>query len=174
MAKITIEFDDDLMANFLEQIGEQAAASSSDAEPAKTSKKEKPASKKGGAGTAEQIKELCNQLLEATDKATVKGVTSEFDCTTVAKACKLEGEDAADCIEALQEAIEEAGEGGDGSDGEEEITVEAVKVAVQAFSKSKGKDACTELLEDFNIKSVRGLSKLSQDELEELYAEVCE
>jgi len=26
MAKITIEFDDDLMANFLEQIGEQAAA----------------------------------------------------------------------------------------------------------------------------------------------------
>jgi len=173
MAKITIEFDDDLMANFLEQIGEQAAASGGDV------KKDKPASKKtttkkdtGGAGTGEQIKELCNQLLELTDKTTVKGVTSEFDCTTVAKACKLEGEDAADCIEALQEAIEEAGEGGE--PGEEEITVDAVKVAVQAYSKKNGKEACTELLEDFNIKSVRGLGKLSQDELEELYAEVCE
>ena len=176
MAKITIEFDDDLMANFLEQIGEQAAASAGATTTKSTSKKEKAPAKekasKGGAGTAEQIKELCNKLLELTDKATVKEVTAEFDCSTVGKACKLEGEDAADCIEALEEAIEEANEGGSGS--EDEITEEAVKIAVQAFSKKNGKEACTELLEDFNIKTVRSLNKLTQDELEELYAEVCE
>jgi len=167
MAKITIEFDDDIMAGFLDQVATQAAASG-----AATVKKDKPAA--GGAGTAEQIKELCTKLLDLTDKAAVKVVTSEFDCSTVGKACKLEGEDAAECIEALQEAIAEAEDGGSAAGGDDEITADSVKVAVQAFSKKNGKEAADEILKDFGINSVRGLKKLPQDELEELFAEVCE
>ena len=174
MAKITIEFDDDLMANFLDQVAEQAGSSttSSKGKPSK-SKKEEPAEEESEA-TPEQVKELCNKLLELTDKAAVKAVISEFDCTTVAKACKLTGDDLADCVEALNEAIEEAGEGSEEEDGDEEITVDAVKAAVQAYSKNNGKEATSEILEDFDIKSVRSLNKLSQEDLEELYAEVCE
>jgi len=171
MAKITIEFDDGLMAGFLEQVAEQAAASGGTVTKDKPSKRgSKKDEAKGGAGTSEQIKELCNALLEASDKATVKEITSEFGCSTVAKACKLEGDEAAELIEALQEAITDAG----GEGGDDEITSDAVKVAVQAFSKKNGKDEVAEILKDFGISSVRGLGKLAQDELEELYAEVCE
>jgi len=172
MGTLTIQFDDDAIEQLAEKIAERMGA----AEP---SKKDKPAAKKdkpgkGGAGTAEQIKELCTKLLDLTDKAAVKEVTSEFECSTVGKACKLEGDEAAECIEALQEAIDKADDGGSSSDDDDEVTVEAVKIAVQAFSKKNGKEDTDEILKDFGISSVRGLKKLEQSDLEELYAEVCE
>ncbi len=173
MAKITIEFDDEIMAGFLDQVAEQAASSATtttDKKPAGKKEDKEPASEE--TFNAESIKEMCNKLLDLTDKAKVKEVLSEFNCTTVSKATKLEGDDLQDCGEALQEAIAEAESGGSGED--DEVTVEAVKVAVQAFSKKNGKDDTKEILEDFGINSVRGLNKLSQEDLEELYAEVCE
>jgi len=172
MGILTIQFDDDAIDQLAEKIAERMGG----AEPAKTekpSRKSKKDKDSGGAGTAEQIKELCTKLLDLTDKATVKEVTSEFECSTVGKACKLEGDEAAECIEALQEAIDKADDGGSSSD-DDEITVEAVKIAVQAFSKKNGKEDTDEILKDFNIKSVRGLKTLEQSDLEELYAEVCE
>ena len=165
MAKITIEFDDAIMGNFLEQVAEQAGGSVVSASKGASEETEYDAA---------SIKELCTELLELKDKAAVKAVTSEFDCSTVAKACKLTGDDLQDCGEALAEAIKEAGEGGSGDPDDEEITVDAVKIAVQAFSKKNGKDDTNEILEDFGIKSVRSLKTLSQSDLEDLYAEVCE
>ena len=165
MAKITIEFDDAIMGNFLEQVAEQAGGSVVSASSSASEETEYDAA---------SIKEMCTELLELKDKAAVKAVTSEFDCSTVAKACKLTGDDLQDCGEALAEAIKEAGEGDSGDPEDEEITVEAVKVAVQAYSKKNGKDDTAEILEDFGIKSVRSLKTLSQSDLEDLYAEVCE
>lgn len=55
-----------------------------------------------------------------------------------------------------------------------EVTIEAVKIAVQAFQKKNGKEETEEILEDYGIKSVRSLGKLEQSQLEDLYADVTE
>ena len=170
MAKITIEFDDAIMGNFLEQVAEQAGGSVVSASSSASEEETETETEYDAAS----IKELCTELLELKDKAAVKAVTSEFDCSTVTKACKLTGDDLQDCGEALAEAIKEANDGDAGGSENEEITVDAVKIAVQAFSKKNGKDDTAEILEDFGIKSVRSLKTLSQSDLEDLYAEVCE
>lgn len=59
-------------------------------------------------------------------------------------------------------------------DEESEVTVDAVRSAVQAYQKQNGKDKTDEVLEDYGIKSTRGLGKLEQVQLEDLYADVTE
>jgi len=54
----------------------------------------------------------------------------------------------------------------------EEITIEACKIACQAFAKENGKDDLIEILEPYDIKTVRGLKSLDAEQLAELYNEV--
>ena len=112
-------------------------------------------------------------MKELTDAKTVTAVLKEFDVKTPAAAAK--SDDFEEIYEALMDAIEENGgddEEGDDEEGDDEVTIDDVKKACQAFAKSEGKEELEEVLEEFGIKSVRSLSKLSEDELAELYEEV--
>jgi len=122
--------------------------------------------------TPDDVKEAWEELKKLTSVADVKEVVSDFGVKTPAAAAKHD--DFEEIYEALMDAIEEAGGESDDDDEDEgeEITVDDVKKACQAFAKSEGKDELEEILEEFNIKSVRSLSKLTEDELAELYEEV--
>ncbi len=171
MAEIIIKIDDKIIENFFAQVA-TAGTGGEPSKEEKPSKSSRSSKSESGAGNAEKMKEACSQLLEVTDKNTVKEVISEFGAKTVAAASKLTGDDYDECLEAVNEAIEEAAEGSEDDAGGEEITVDAVKKAVQAYSRKNGKEETTEILEDFGISSVRSLHKLEQEDLEELYAEV--
>ena len=97
----------------------------------------------------------------------------------VKKVADVEDDDLEDLIELLEgEGVSLGGddEGEDeGDDGDEDgIDKEAVKIACQAFSKKNGKDEMAEIFEEYEINSVRGLNKLSAEQLEDLYADVTE
>lgn len=100
-------------------------------------------------------------------------INEEFEVKTVAK---VEDDDLEELIELFEdEGIKLEDEDGEDAGGDEDgIDVEAVKIACQAFSKSNGKDDMTEIFEEYDIKSVRSLSKLSAEQLEDLYADVTE
>jgi len=168
MAKIIIEIDDEVIADALSQI--VSSGTSKTAKPSGKAAKAEPEEEEEDYTPAD-IKEMCAELKELTDAKTLKEVLSEYDVTTPAKAMKLEDDDLQDLGEDLAEAIDEAS---DGEEAEEEITVDAVKEAVQAYTKSEGKEASQEILEEYNIKSVRGLNKLDADDLAELFAAVTE
>jgi len=121
--------------------------------------------------TSKDIKTMCDELKELTSAKELKEVLEEFDVTTAAKAAKLEDEDLQDCGADLADAIADAKDGNPDGD---EIDIEAVKAAVQAYTKENGKKDTLEILKEYNIKSVKSLDKLDQDELEELFEEVSE
>ncbi len=170
MAKIIIEIDDEVIADALSQI--VSSGTSKTAKPSGKAAKAEPEEEEEDYTPAD-IKEMCAELKELTDAKTLKEVLSEYDVTTPAKAMKLEDDDLQDLGEDLAEAIDEASDGEE-EEAEEEITVDAVKEAVQAYTKSEGKEASQEILEEYNIKSVRGLNKLDADDLAELFAAVTE
>lgn len=121
--------------------------------------------------TPQDVKDACAELKELTSAKRVTEVLKEFDVKTPAAAAK--SDDFEDIYEALMDAIEEeGGEEADDEDEGEEVTIDDVKKACQEFAKSEGKDELNEVLEEFGIKSVRSLNKLSEDELAELYEEV--
>lgn len=114
----------------------------------------------------EELAEVANAFKKDNSAAELKKVLAEFDAKTIKS---VADEDLEDVIKALTD------EGDDeGDDEDEEVTVEAVKLACQAFAKKNGKDELDEILEDYEIKSVRSLNKLEQEDLEELFAEVTE
>lgn len=116
--------------------------------------------------TVDMVIELAKEVGAAIAKPILKeaGVASP----AALKKAKLSDDDLAELYDSLIEASEE------GEEEEAEVTVEDVKKAVQAYAKANGKDEADEILGEFDITSVRSLSKLSSDELMELYEAVTE
>lgn len=167
MGKITIEFDDKLLAAAV--LSAMSGVSATTATSKKAEPKEVEEEDADFDDLRSELEEVAAQYKKDNSAAELKKVLAEFDARTIKS---VADED----LEAVIEALTDGAEADDDDDEEDEddITVEAVKIACQAFAKSNSKEELDEILEDYDIKSVRSLSKLSQDDLEELYAEVSE
>ena len=73
-----------------------------------------------------------------------------------------------------EEEEEEDEEEDDEEEDGEELDVDTVKKAVQAYAKENGKDEADEILAEFELTSVRSLNKLKPAQLRELYEAVTE
>ncbi len=165
MGKITIEFDDKLLAAAV--LSAMSGVSATTATSKKAEPKEVEEDDADFDDLRSELEEVAAQYKKDNSAAELKKVLAEFDARTI-KAVADED------LEAVIEALTDGAEDDDEEEDEDDITVEAVKIACQAFAKSNSKEELDEILEDYDIKSVRSLSKLSQDDLEELYAEVSE
>ncbi len=172
MAKLTIEFDDNILAAAIVQaIGTGGATATVETES-------------GDAISPEDFLALCDEAKAATSAKDVKEALAEFDFKTPKSAAKADDETLAEMVEVLNEMIGEDGadeddeeEAEDDDDEEEDdeedaVTFEDVKKASQAYAKENGKPALKEILEDFDLKSIAKAKDLDQDDLDELYAEL--
>lgn len=140
-----------------------------------------------GAVTADDIVKLCGELGAKVCRKVLKdaGYTKPSE---VAKDEDLDADDLQELYDELMALKEEnddvhedeeeddsdEDEDEDEDDDEEEVTLDMVKEAVQEYTKEFGKDETKELLEEYDIKSVKSLKKLSQEDLEELYEAITE
>lgn len=190
MGKITIEFDDNILAKAIGAvITAEGTSFASDDTPkaAKASKKSKKADKSVFEVTAQMVADLCKEIGASTcrpvlkelgfttPKAIIKDDPDSEELTPLYEALKAlqEDDDEEDEDDEDEDDDEDDDEDEDDED-EDEINVDVVKKAVQAFAKENGKDEADEILEEFDIKSVRSLKKLDQEQLEELYEAVSE
>jgi len=129
------------------------------------------ASKSPSTDNSAALKKVAAKYEEAFSKGDLKEVMLEV--AGVSNILKVPKAKINSLIKELQKELDESEEE-DEDEGEEEneVTVEAVKIAYQAFQKKNGSEEASELLEEVGIKSVRSLSKLDQDALEDLYAAV--
>lgn len=156
----TLEIDADDLAEILEG-GEGEAE-------VKTSKSKS----KGDAPTKAEFKAAMDDFKKETSAKDLKALLGEFDYKSVTH---VEEDDFAEIMKAAEEALDDEGEEEEEEgEEEEEITADTVKAKIQALTKAAGKEAVTEILEDYDIKSVRSLSKLDQEDLAELYEDVCD
>jgi hypothetical protein len=124
-----------------------------------TATKSTPKSRK--AAKEPDLRELCEEAAAKFDRKELRSILSEYD------AKKIDDVDDSDLEDLQADLQKEKG-------GEPEIDAEAVKIACQAFAKKNGKKELDEILEDYEISSVRSLSKLSAEDLADLYADVTE
>lgn len=176
MAKLTIEFDDNILAAaIVSAIGSGNATATVEADNGSDAD-----------WGSEDLLDLCEKFKTENSAKELKELLAEFDVKTPKAAAKADDETIAEICETLAEALdgeeeaeeeaeeEEADDEGDDDEGDDDegVDVATVKKACQAYSKENGKDALKELLEEFDIKSAAKLGTLDQDDLDELYAEL--
>lgn len=172
MAKILIIEDldnEDIIEQLVAALGGKAEKPGKSEKSSKGKKKEKPEEDDDEDITPDDVKEACEELKKLSNAKTVKEVLGEFDIKTPAAAAK--SDEFEDIYEALNDKIDELSDDDD-DDDDEVVDIDTVKKACQTFAKKEGKEELEEILEDFSISSVRGLSKLDDDDLQELYDEV--
>lgn len=188
MGKIVIEFDDAVLAKAIAAVlaDEKPAKSSgsmfdkADTKASKTRKNAKSKSTVTVQDIMDLVKEIgikeCRPVLKeagyASPKALKEADLDEEEIEEILASLKeLQSEEDED---ESDEDDDEESDDDDEDESDDEIDVELVKKAVQAFAKENGKEAADEILEEFEIKSVRSLNKLDQEQLEELYEAVTE
>ena len=167
MAKITIEVDDNILAASIAKAvaGTTGKPSKAKAEPEPEDEDEEDSAYI----TPEEFLTLCDDAKAASSVKELKEVLLEFEFKTPKAASKADDETLDEMADAVRELV------GDGEEEEAEaeaVDVATVKKACQAYSKENGKEALTDLLEEFDIKSAAKLKDLDQDDLDELYAEL--
>lgn len=153
MGTITIEFDDNILAKALGAVmgGTSSGKGGSDDEEV----------------TVEEIKALCKELGAKVCRPVLKDAG-------FASPAKISDDEDPEVLAELYDSLMDLKEDDDEDPEGEEVDVETVKKAVQAYAKENGKAEADEVLEEFSIKSVRSLNKLSEEDLKELYEAVTE
>lgn len=159
----------DKVAERLGDSGTDSKASAKKEKPAKTTRRGKKAAEENDNSEAvEAFKTEMEELTEGVKAKEVKEFLSEWDYKSIGH---CDPKDFDDILEAAREEFGGDEEGEDESD--EEITVDVVKPLCQKAAKLD-KDAMAELYEEFEISGIRGLTKLGEEDLEDLHAAVTE
>lgn len=187
MGTLTIEFDDNILA---------AAIVSAIGTGSATAVVETDSGSDDDAYTADEFIALCAEAKAATSPKDLKEALAEFEFKTPKAASKADAETLAEMVEVLKDMADGVEDDGDDDDAEDDddagdddtsddddddddddgddegVDLATVKKACQAYGKENGKEALTELLDEFDVKSVAKLKTLEQDDLDELYAEL--
>ena len=174
MANVQLELTDASITLLAQAI---AAALGTDAGSAQTG------SAQAAPTTEPQDDDLESELTEAHDKLkaedadVVKEILNEFGGKTLKTVLKKLAGDTETMQELLDELNGELSEDDgedDGDDDGEDRSVDEVKKLAQAYSKAEGKDALKEILEDYEIKGVKQIKDLEQEDLNELFGDITE
>jgi Ca2+-binding EF-hand superfamily protein len=171
MSNVQLEISEESIQLLAEAIAACMVSNIQTSIPDKTTSKKKNKEDDSDEEESEEITQkeflaLCEEAAEESSKKEVSAVLAEFDYKTPKK---VKSKDYAKIAKELGKLIDEEEEEGE----EEPITEEDVK-AKFAEAKKVDADEAKEALEEYGLKSIKGAGKLSDEDLEELYDDLCD